>query len=357
MRIAVDFQSTEIRRTGIGVFADNLFAAIREEKPECEFIFYKRKSDAELNTIQRIAWESFEIPAKVYKDKPALIYSPGFSPACVCAAKRVVTVHDLIGLAYPANQKSLSSFYWSRWQPFTLRRAHRLVASSEWTRRDIQRFLGIPPEKVPVVYLACAARFNRVEKKNEFEKIRLKYNLTMPFLASVGTLEPRKNVLGLLRAYESLKRRGKARFSLLIIGKSGTAEPEVRSFILEKNLQGFVKMIGYASDEELALLYNAAIGYVNVSFYEGFGLPVLEAMSCGLSGVLSNRSSLPEVAGNTAILVDPENTDEIADGLLHFTSDGHFRESMSEAAYLRSKEFSMKKMARQMINIFQKEAA
>ena len=358
MKIAVDFESTQGQRTGIGSFAANLFAAIQKEQSGLEFIFYEKKSSrAGLNSLGRITWESVEIPMRVLKDRPRVVYSPGFSPAYRCAARRVVTVHDLIGLAYPANQKSFSYLYWSRWLPFTLKRAHRLIASSESTRRDIRRFLKISEAQVPLVPLACSKLFIKRDEKKRPGEVCLKYNLTGPFMISVGTLEPRKNLIKLLEAYARLKKRGKNGFSLLIVGKPGAAEDRLRAFISENHLDGSVKIAGYASEEDLACLYNAAMGYVNVSLYEGFGLSVLEAMSCGLSGVVSNRSSLPEVSGDTAISVNPENTDEIAEALWNFTSDGRLRQSLSEAAYLRSKAFSAEKMARAMINIFKKEAA
>ena len=170
-------------------------------------------------------------------------------------------------------------------------------------------------------------------------------------MIAVGTLEPRKNILKLIQAYELIKKE-KVDFHLLIVGKSGIAEPVLKEYVKEKQLEAFVHFLGYVEDKDLTCLYNGALGFAAVSLYEGFGLPALEAMSSGISGISSNRTSLPEVVGNAALLVDPENVSEIADAIKRFSSDGRLRESLSRKAYERSKLFSTREMANKMINIF-----
>ena len=355
MKIAVDYQSAAGKKTGIGVAAQNLFEAMREQSSGIEWLLYHNHG-RELNTPGRILWESFELPKRTRRDRPDLLYSPGFAPPMWGNVPSVVTVHDLIGMAFPGNQTPVSSFYWATWLPNAIRRARRVVASSEWTRRDIERFLRIPPERVEVVPLGVDASFRKLEDRSGISEVLKQRGISRPFFVSVSTLEPRKNHLRLLQAYERLKSRGKANFMLVIIGKPGGAEQALKKFVEETSMAADVIFLGYIRHEELVCLYNAALGYIMVSLYEGFGLPVLEAMSCGLSGVCSDRTSLPEVAGKTALEINPEDVDAISRAMSRLSEDAGLREALSQAAYNRSKLFSTQRTADEMIRIFRNEA-
>ncbi len=330
-------------------------AALRQVSPETEFILYGRERDRDLNAIQRMRWESITIPLRALKDKPDLIYSPGFAPAFVSSFPQVVTVHDLIGLALPSNQRAVSKFYWMVWLPAAVRRAKRIVASSQSTRRDIERFLGIPAERVSVVPLGADARFKRIDDARRIAPVLNRYGIGTPYFISVSSLEPRKNHLRLLEAYEKLRRNAVASFSLVIVGKPAGAEKKLYDFVEWKGLGAHVKFLGYVTHEDLICLYNGALGYVMISLYEGFGLPALEAMRCGLGGVVSNRSSLPEVTGDTALLVNPDLPEEIAGALSRFAGDQKLRQSLAAAAFKRSQEFSYEKAAQTMMTIFKDE--
>ncbi|MBI2095254.1 MAG: glycosyltransferase family 4 protein [Candidatus Omnitrophica bacterium] len=354
MKIAVDYQSVRGKKTGIGVAAQNLVEAIREEAPEIEWLFYSRPKD-DLSAPERIFWESIELPLKTWIDKPDFLYSPGFAPPILGSVPSVVTVHDLIGIAFPGNQRGFSAFYWSVWLPAAVRRARKVIASSEWTRRGIEKYLKVPAGRVSVVPLGVDAAFKKAGELSDIASVLARQRIEPPFLISVGTLEPRKNHLCLLRAYDMLRQRGKNRFSLVIVGKDGGTQRLLRAFVKERGLERNVRLLGYIDRRELVALYNAAWGYVMISLYEGFGLPALEAMSCGVSGICSNRTSLPEVVGDTAILVDPENAGEIADAMDRFCEDSLLRNRLSKDAWERSKQFSMTRCARQMVEIFKNE--
>lgn len=354
LRIAVDYQSAAGKKTGIGVAAQNLVEAMCGLAPEVDWLLY-RSEKSDLNTPGRIAWESLELPRRTRRDRPDLLYSPGFAPPMRGNVPSVVTVHDLIGLAFPSNQTPVSRFYWSVWLPAAVRRARRVVASSESTRRDIERFLKIPAERVEVVPLGVDSAFRKEENKKDRSAALKRLGVSKPFFISVSSLEPRKNHLRLLQAYLLLKKKGKAPFGLVIVGKPAGAQNTLASFVKENALEGDVKTLGYACQEELVALYHEAMGYVMISLYEGFGLPVLEAMNCGLSGVCSNRTSLPEVAGETALLVDPEDVSAIAAALERYSGDAALRASLCAAAHKRSALFSTAVCARHMIKIFKNE--
>ncbi len=357
MKIAVDYQSAAGRKTGIGVAAANLMDAMRRQASDIEWLLYQHPKQ-HLSAPGRILWESFEIPARLRKDRPDLLYSPGFAPPMWSPVPAVVTVHDLIGMAFPSNQTPVSGFYWSKWLPQAVRGARRVVASSEWTKRDIERFLKISAEKIRVVPLGVDASFRKLEDRSPIPAVLKEHGISKPFFISVSTLEPRKNHLRLLKAYEIMKHRkyrGDCPFMLVIIGKPGGAEKALHEFVQEKDLASDVLFLGYVRQEELVCLYNAALGYIMVSLYEGFGLPVLEAMSCGLSGICSDRTSLPEVAGKTGILVDPEDLGQMEQGMVNLFEDIAQRETLSRAAHIRSQRFSTAETAREMIEIFRHE--
>ena len=354
MKIAVDYQSAAGKKTGIGVAAYNLVEAMQKEARDIRFLLYSSGRPG-MNTPRRILWESAEIPLRALKDRPDLVYSPGFAPAFCSPVPQVVTVHDLIGLAWPGNQRAFSGWYWSRWLPAAVRRASCIVASSESTRSDLRKFLNIDEKRVRVVPLGVHPSFRKLDDPARVRAVLEKYGLKEPYMISVSTLEPRKNHLRLLQAYEKLKKAGRAGFSLAIIGKPGGAEQALWRFVKEKDLGSSVHFLGYVEHEELICLYNAAMGYAMISLYEGFGLPVLEAMSCGLSGICSDSSSLPEVAGDTALSVDPGSVDGITRALEAFSQDAPRRAALAQAASQRSKTFSMAQCAQQMIEVFRNE--
>lgn len=353
MRIGIDASSLIQKKTGIGSFASSFFEALKERAGQHQLFFYRPANQKDLNTPQRIAWEAFSLPSKARRDRVELVYSPGFSPPPFGPFKKVVTVHDVIGLIYPKNVGSASRWYWSQWLPRNLRRADVLVASSESTRNDLEKYLHIPKTSVEVVPLAASPLFRKVHDPNIEGALLKRHSLKKPFLIAVGTLEPRKNALRLVQAFQKISLKI-PELSLVLIGKDGGLENAVRQFIRENRLDGRVKLLGYLTDGELVTLYNAAMGYAMVSLYEGFGLPALEAMSCGLTGVVSNVSSLPEVAGDTAYQVDPEDENAISEALARLASDTNRRNVLASKAHERSKSFSYQATAKRMMEIFEK---
>ena len=286
MRIVIDYQCAYGKPTGIGVFAKTLISGIRKQAPEIKLLCYANSDREDLNTLERMTWESFYIPLKTIFDKPNAIYSPGFASPVFSPVPKVVTVHDLIGVLYPENQGKVSAFYWSQWLPFSLKRAHKLIASSQATKRDMEQILKLSESRIEVVPLGAEDCFRIIKDKKKIESVLSKYKINYSYFITVGTLEPRKNILRLIQAYEVSKLR-KANCHLLIVGKSGISEALIKKYIKEKNLNSFVHLLGYIDNEELVCLYNKAIGYITASLYEGFGLPALEAMSSGISGISS----------------------------------------------------------------------
>ncbi|MCA9395613.1 MAG: glycosyltransferase family 4 protein [Candidatus Omnitrophica bacterium] len=350
MHIAVDYQSSQGKRTGIGVFASNLCSEISDLKPEWKFSFQTNSKERDLNTPKRIFWESCTLPIRMMSLKPDIVYSPGFAPAIFSPVKQIVTVHDLIGMIYPLNLPLGARFYWSYWLPLCVKRASVCIASSESTRNDMVRLLGMDSQKIRVVPLDANAVYRTPADMQNDAVAR--FGLKKPFLVTVGTLEPRKNLMRLVQAVNIIKKSEHLDFQIAVCGKGGGQQELIISEIKKYGLEDTIKLLGYVSDEDIRDLYHASEGYCIVSLYEGFGLPVLEAMCCGRSGVCSDRSSLPEVAGDAAVYVNPESTDNIADGIIRFLSDHEARRSLNVRAVEMSEKFSWKKTAMNMIDVF-----
>lgn len=355
-KIGIDYSSAIGQKTGIGRFAADLTEALQKKDSSFEFFLQTPSSGPNLNVFQRLVWENKELPSKLRRLGIRLVYSPGFAPPREKWLFKIVTVHDLIGLIYPANNRLPSRFYWAYWLPRAVKNAQLLIASSESTKRDIEKYLKVPSHKIRVVPLAANPQYKKMQDQMAAKDIVEKYRISKPFLIAVSSLEPRKNHLKILQAMLNLHKKGLNNFSLVIVGKDAGAGSSIRRFIKESNLENSVFMLGYLTDFELSCLYNSAIAYVQLSAYEGFGLSVLEAMGSGLTGMVANRSSLPEIVADTALLVDPDDPREVERSMQKLVYDKEWRFQSAEKAYRRSKSFSIERMADSMLDIF-KEAS
>lgn len=357
VKIGVDASSLIQKKTGIGSFAHAFLEVLQKEMKGHELIYYKPAAKRDLRTFERMRWEALTLPRLVERDRVRVLYSPGFSPPPHGNFKKVVTVHDLIGLIYPGNVGLISRYYWSTWLPRNIRRADAFIASSESTRRDMERLLHIPASSVEVLPLAVNERvFRPAPDPAAVDAALERYGIRRPYLLSVGTLEPRKNSLRLAQAFQLTAARTNP-LQLVFAGKDGGMEKKLRHHVDEHNLRDRVKILGYVPDGDLAHLYAGSIGYAMVSLYEGFGLPALEGMSCGVSGIVSGVSSLPEVVGDTALTVDPEDPKAIAAAIEKFASDPALRERLAAKALERSRQFSYARTAKAMVGIFERAAA
>ena len=202
-----------------------------------------------------------------------------------------------------------------------VKRSHRILTVSEASKRDIMHFFDVAPEKIVVVYNAIDERFRTAPSDEEVARVRERYQLDHGFVLYVGNIKPHKNLVRLIEAFDLLRRRGFEELKLLIIGDEISKLPALRRAVHTHKLHKHVRFLGYLPDETLAVLYRLAAVFVFPSLYEGFGLPPLEAMACGTPVVTSNVSSLPEVAGDAAVLVDPYDVESIVDGIERVLTD------------------------------------
>lgn len=258
----------------------------------------------------------------------------------------VVTVHDLSLFRRSQTHEDDNVRRGKRRIPIMIRRATAIIAPSEWTRREILEHFRIAPERVRVIPEA-ARREMRPLTADEGAAVRQKHGLDGPYLLFVGTIEPRKNLPVLLRAYDELLRRTSHRPKLVICGGGGWKNDEVYRLVTELGLGEMVRFLGYVVDEDLPALYSGAECFIYPSIYEGFGLPPLEAMACGTPVITSNASSLPEVVGDSGLMHEPEDYQGLTARLVEILGERSTADHLRQSGLTRARLFSWDRAARE----------
>jgi glycosyltransferase involved in cell wall biosynthesis len=231
--------------------------------------------------------------------------------------------------------------------------ADRIIADSEYTKADIIRFYSISEEKVDVVHLGVDEQ-RGPQESSETQAVLERYGICSPYLLHVGRVEKKKNLCRTLEAFASIKKRLTDPIQIVLAGSPGPGGEEVFEVIDRLDLKADVRLVGYARPEDLAALYSEATVFLFPSLYEGFGMPILEAMACGTPVLTSNVTSLPEVAGDAALQVDPLDVESIAQGLLRLLEDPRLREQYIRKGFERIKEFTWEKTARETMAVYRK---
>ncbi|MFC1781419.1 glycosyltransferase family 4 protein [Planctomycetota bacterium] len=276
-------------------------------------------------------------------------------------AKRILTIHDIIAKKFP---QFFTEPYW-RWMDRTLESINLeqdwIISDSECTKKDIIEFLNINPDHVVVVPLACSNIFHKIEDDTCIKETLKKYHLnSKEYYISVATIEPRKNIRFLIETFCSLLSNPCMKNKkLLLVGSIGWGNVGMDKLcenISDKQKQSII-FTGFIPDEHIVHLYNGALGSIYISLYEGFGLPILEAMQCGIPVITSNLSSMPEVAGEAGIYVDPQDSDSVGAAIIKLAEDNNFRKSMRQKAKNRASVFSWQRTAKETIAVYQKALA
>jgi len=235
-----------------------------------------------------------------------------------------------------------------------IERADAIIAISNHTKLDLIKYFDAPEDKITVTHLAADKAFTRIVDHDILKKIRQKYSLPHDFVLFVGSLEPRKNLPTLLAAYALLQQTFKNKFSLVIVGSEGWLNDQIKLLITELKISENVCFTGYVAQEHLSAIYSMASVFVYPSLYEGFGLPVVEAMACGTPVITSNVSSIPEVVGDAAVLIDPINKEELALTIERVLGDEDLRESLRISGIARAKTFSWERCARETLEVYKR---
>lgn len=367
MRFSVDAHAIGCHLTGNEVYIRNLLTEFAGLDEDSELIAYvsKRQAPAYLsariairwvsgNPFKRLAWD---IPARLRQDRPDLLHVQYTAPPAV-SVPLIVSVHDVSYLEHPR--------YFTRFRAAQLRltvrnsvqRAARILTPSEFSRRAILKAYGVDPEKVVVVPNAASPRFHPLDRGTARAALLERFGLRAPFVLTVGDLQPRKNHLGLLRAFEEAIRAHPALpHHLVFVGKETWFSPQIHAAVARSAVAGRVHFTGFVEDDDLVNFYGACDLFVFPSFYEGFGLPILEAMACGRAVACSNTSAMPEVADSAALLFDPHSVSEITRAILDLLLDAELRQRFERLGHQRAAQFSWRKSAEQTLNVYYEVAA
>ena len=366
MRIGIDARLVYYNRAGIGQYILQLIEALGSLDPEDDkFILLQSRKDKsciiEDGKFQRKPlWtpshNRFEQPGLSFEVSRLgldLLHSPDFIPPFKRNYKSVITIHDLAFLLYPHFLTKESARYYGQIDQ-AWRKTDHIIAVSEATKRDSIKMLGVPEKKITVIYEAANPIYRPIPRETARKLVKDKYKIDKDFILFVSTIEPRKNLPGLLQAYRKLRDGYKRDELLVLAGSKGWLWEEVYETVESLDLKQHVAFLGRVPSADLVYLYNVACVLVQPSFYEGFGLTPLEAMNCGTPVIVSNTSSLPEVVGDAALLIDPHDVDGLTVALWRVLTEKELRKDLTCKGLKRAKKFSWKQTAEQTLEVYHK---
>lgn len=308
------------------------------------------------NRSLRIIWEQFLLAKELKENQISLFHGPSFVAPLLKPCKYVVTVHDLSYYLFPKSLTGITRLYFSVFLPYSLKKADKIIADSHSTKKDIMRLFRISETKIKVIHLGIDKLYTSVKNKRFLGEIKTKYNLPQKFILFTGMLSPRKNLPRMLRAFSSIKKNGWPH-KFVIVGAKGWLYDSIFAQVKKLNLEKEVIFTEYVPDKDLPAFYTLADLFMFSTLYEGFGLPILEAMACGCPVVTSTTSSMPEVAGKAALLVNPRDTKAIADAIESILRDKKLRNKLIKRGFRQIQNFSWKKTAKETLKIYEEVLA
>jgi glycosyltransferase involved in cell wall biosynthesis len=375
LHVLIDLTQVPAGRMGIGSYAENLLAQLGAVASEITFSAVLQSDDAPLRaaipshirTLQvparlcrrlpvRLVFEQVLLPLLARRYRVDVIHSLHYSlPLLPTGARCVVTMHDMTAYLLPHMHTRAKGAYMRFFIRRAIRRADRLIFVSASALDDCRRWFGLPLRNAVVVHHGKSDAFRPQGSPEEFARVRARYRLPERYLLYLGTLEPRKNVPLLLRAFAELARRHpEAR--LVIAGKKGWHFHEIFDTARNLNLADHVLFTGYVDEADKPALMRGALLFVYPSLHEGFGIPVLEAMASGVPTIAGNRTSIPEIAGDGALLIDPETLPELSNALEFLYSDPAARARFAAKGLEQAARFSWKKTAEETAAIYREAA-
>ena len=359
------------QRTGTENYSYQLIKSIAKLDSRHSYLLYTRKvreeevkkafnwsSIPQNITIRNITfsrlWTQLGLASEVLFNPPDILFVPAHTLPVLRSPKikTVVTIHDLGYEFLPDYHQFPHKLYLNKSTEYAVDQATRLIAVSKATKQDLIKKLNCPEEKIEVIYEGYdKEKFKNQDSKIKIDKVLNKYNLYNPFILFVGTLQPRKNIVRLIEAFSLIATSIKKPVDLVIAGNKGWMYEEILAAPKKYKIENQVKFLGYTIEEDLSDLYSSTLCFCLPSLFEGFGLPVLEAMACGSPVLISRTSSLPEVAGDAGIYVDPLNIQEIAQNLKAIISSKNLRLLKRKQSLEQAKKFSWEKCARETISI------
>ncbi|MGD8517201.1 MAG: glycosyltransferase family 1 protein [Anaerolineae bacterium] len=378
MRIGIDYTPAVRQGGGIGRYTRNLIQAVCALDVNNAYTWFvagrERRTDAAVegannvrvrsvpvsDRVLNIMWQRLRLPVPIQLVTGSLdlFHSPDFVLPYVGGIPAILTVHDLSFMRLP--QFFVPGFrdYLERAVSRAVQRADHILADSKSTRQDLIELLAVEPDRVSVLYPGIGTRFQRVEDAAELDRVRAKYRLPQRFILGLGTLQPRKNFDGLIDSFQHLMSHqepvsGGPELHLVLCGGPGWMFEQTLASIEQAGLGARIHLPGFVDDADLPALYSLASVLAFPSWYEGFGLPVLEAMACETPVVAADNSSLPEVVGEAGLMVDAADRQGLAHALERVLADEGLRASLASAGLKQAHKFSWEEAARQLLDLYQ----
>lgn len=375
MRIAINCQLLSMHRTGVGRYIRELVWALAHVDDENEYVLYANAQVPEgtfpskgnftvrlaqiplLTAAARILWEQLCLPIALLQDQIDIVHFPDQSyPFLPLPCPSAITVHDLVFNIYPRTYTWGKRFYKNLAMKAAIDRADHIIVDSESTKRDVIQAYGISGERCSVIHCGLSEGFRPISDQSALDATRARFALPAKFILHVGTLAPDKNLASLIDAFVLLRQGFAVQHELVSVGPTGWLFNSLFRQVEEYGIQDEVHFLGYVGNDELARIYCLADILVFPSLYEGFGFPVLEAMACGTPVVTSNVSSLPEVAGEAALLVDPHHAPEIAEAIMTILKEEPVRNRLIARGFKRAQAFSWEQTAMRTLQVYSASA-
>ncbi|MFN2497963.1 MAG: glycosyltransferase family 4 protein [Pyrinomonadaceae bacterium] len=372
MRIAIDAHSVGNKLGGNESYAKNLIEALAEIDGVNQYTIFVTRREARERFSNR--WPNFQVrttpphtplvripltlSAELRRNRVDVLHvqftAPPFSPCPV-----VVSIHDLSFEHLPQTFKRRSRMQLRLTVRRSARNAAQVITLSEHTRADLIDTYNLRPEKVNVVPLAAPDAFAPVRDDNELQRVRQIYGIDRNYILSVGSIQPRKNLRRLIEAYSLLQQQQpECKLpQLVLVGKNAWLYDETLQLLKDRDVGASIVLPGYVPESDLPALYSGALCFIYPSYFEGFGLPPLEAMKCGAPVIVGNKTSLPEVVGDAALMIDPFDVNAIAAAIQKVISDSDFRSDLRVKGMQRAKQFDWKETARQTLAVYEKAFA
>lgn len=363
MKIAILGDPLDEQYGGIHIATKNLIQALLKKDTENDYTVVRSKSGGILTGAEEIvvpirrnlpghqSWRLFsQIPKLMSEREIDIVVEPAhFGPFNLPPSiKRVTFIYDLTMILLPKYHQTIGRTLQRMFLPSIVRNADRLVTCSESTRRDLIRKYPVAESKCSMLPLASEEIFRRTEDPLVLSQL----GISAPYFLYVGTIEPRKNLVTLLRAFNEFCLRADSRVQLVIVGKEGWKTEEYHRELKNHQFRDRIKILGYLDRSLLPVLYSMTRAFLYPSFYEGFGLPVLEAMSCGAPCITSKNSSLPEVGGEACLYFDSLDVEGIAESMVRLVEDEEVYELCSKSSMVQARKFNWSMVAEETINIF-----
>lgn len=363
MKIGIDVRM--INYSGIGRYIRNILKYLLQKDKGREYILYGRINEVRnrFPTTEAIIYqteyeiyklvEQFRMPFKI--EGVDVFHSPHYNFPILYKDKMIVTVHDIIHYLYPRELRTRLGKVYSRFMLNKVKaKASRVLTISQSTKDDLVKYFNFKPEKIEVTYIGVDSIFKKVNEPEAIDNLKRKLKIRGPLLLFIGLNKYHKNIQTLLESVKILKQ--KKRDFTLVLGGIKTNSRNIEITANEMGISDRIRILSYMDDTTMLYLYNAADIFILPSFYEGFGLPPLEAMACGTPVIVSNCSSLPEVVDDAGILIDPREPEEIVAGVEKILDDSEFREDLISRGFDQVRKFSWEEAAERIYKIYEEVA-